>query len=45
MRPRRVADPYIAEIAATPLLDAAGERDLARRVAAGDAEARDLLVV
>jgi RNA polymerase primary sigma factor len=39
-----VVDPYLSEIATTPLLDAAGERDLARRVASGDAEARDHLV-
>lgn len=43
-RRRADADPYLSEIAATPLLDSAGERDLGLRVAAGDAEARDLLV-
>src|SRR5262245_9901663 len=34
----------MAEIDETPLLTAAEERDLARRVQAGDAEARDHLV-
>ena len=41
---RRAVDLYLSEIAATPLLDAAGELDLGLRVAGGDAVARDLLV-
>jgi RNA polymerase primary sigma factor len=36
--------PYFREIAATPLLTFAGERELALRIADGDAEARDQLV-
>lgn len=37
-------DTYFAQIKSTPLLDADEERDLARRVRAGDAEARDQMV-
>lgn len=37
-------DTYLAEIYTTPLLSAAEERELAERIAEGDAEARDHLV-
>jgi len=43
-RAETTVDPYFAEIDATPLLSPAEERVLARRVRAGDAEARDHLV-
>ena len=44
MNATKLAEHYLSEIAITPPLDAAGERDLGRRVATGDAEARDHLV-
>jgi RNA polymerase primary sigma factor len=37
-------DPYFTEIDAVPLLDAAQERQLAYRIAGGDAEARDHMI-
>jgi RNA polymerase primary sigma factor len=47
-RPRRAAnpphDPYFTEIDAVPLLDAGQERELAYRIAGGDAAAREYLV-
>jgi RNA polymerase primary sigma factor len=47
VRPSRTPlprSPYFAALSAVPLLSAAEERDLARRVAAGDRAARDHLV-